>query len=63
MDDSQKTAFAGDPRRATRVCTPLRGSKWDGKDRTFDLIAGTNFSDGAGMSPPRQLYVAFTAKM
>jgi len=28
--------------------TPLDGSKWDGKTRTFDIIAGTNFADGAG---------------
>jgi outer membrane receptor protein involved in Fe transport len=28
--------------------TPLSGSKWDGKDRTFDIIAGTNFNEGQG---------------
>jgi iron complex outermembrane receptor protein len=28
--------------------TPLDGSKWDGKTRTFDVIAGTNFADNAG---------------
>ena len=28
--------------------TPLSGSKWDGKDRTFDIIAGTSFNEGRG---------------
>lgn len=28
--------------------TPLSGSKWDGKDRTFDIIAGTSFNEGEG---------------
>jgi outer membrane receptor protein involved in Fe transport len=28
--------------------TPLSGDKWDGKNRTVNLIAGTNFADGKG---------------
>ena len=28
--------------------TPLRGNKFDGKSKAFDIVAGTNFNDGAG---------------
>ncbi len=28
--------------------TPLSGNKLDGKSKTFDIVAGTNFADGAG---------------
>ncbi len=28
--------------------TPLSGNKFDGKNKTFDIVAGTNFAEGAG---------------